>query len=373
MALATIIYKPGTFVDRNFIADNVRSGGVIASMGQQRNVELTGDILQFLDFSGEMQIFGEDNPLANDDEKKKKSGEANNWNREIYPVTYQSSMRFSKKFIELATGNGYNKPTGMYYQAGNPASAFLQLLKQPYQKNAQQLFRDYVNTNISRALDYSGIFGVNPFSKNASRIARQNGFLLNTKDEDSSENIKQVIWDKPTSQTPGKTPGADVFASTVRELADSGESAVQCMMTSNFESWLANEQTTIGSPNPLTAGLPLIASNVTIGNVPVTLSRLLPDDAVSQVAGYDNLVIDAILGNFNNRFVWSADPLGGVDVFDTGDPDGKGDLAQVNQVLLRQEIRLAWRFIGGSSKFRVIAHTATAPAAPSGQNTTDNK
>lgn len=361
MPLATVIYKPGTLVDRNFIADNVRTGGVLASMGQKRNVSITGDVLQFLDFSGEMQIFGEDDSAATDGEKTKISGDANNYNREISPVTYQSSVRFPKKFIEMATGNGYNMPTGMYYQPGTPAVEFRNLLKQPYQKEAVGIFRDHLNSGISRALDFSALFGVNPAFGKASQIARRNGFLLQSNNsEDPSENVTVVKWDKPTAHVPGKTPAADVFSDTVRELANSGESRVQCMMTSEFETWLAGEQTTIGAPNPLTAGLPLIADDVTIGNVPVTLSRILPSQVVDQVAGYENLVIDGIVGNFADRFVWSADALGGLDVFDTGDPDGKGDLAQVNKVLLRQEVRLAWRFIGGSSKFRVIAHEKTA-------------
>lgn len=361
MALTTIDFKPGTLIDRKFILNQTGKRGVLASMASPTKLGITGREMQYVEFEGEAGVFSEDYPDAAPEEKVKGSGTAQTHRQPVYPVTYYVAQRVSKRFLEITTGNGYNMPTGLYYQAGDPKATINQLLKQPYQAEILDQFRFYVNSTISKALDFSGIYGVNPKTGLASNVVRNNGFLLNTAGTDASAKIGFQDWARPATPENGKTPAGNVFKKTVRDIADNlGDYSVQGLITSSYEGDIADEQTTIGSPAQLSGNLPLAATNVTIGGVPLTLSNILPDQNLATTAGVPaGKKVDAIIGDFNDRFMWDAIPLGGIEVFDTGNPDNnpEGDLSAVNKVLLRVEVSMAWGFIGGTSMFRAITHS----------------
>lgn len=365
--LTTINVEPGDFVDRNFILNQVGKRGVLANMGSTYKFGLTGREMQYIQFDGEAQIFGEGSPLETDAEKRKGSGDATNFKVPVYPITYSVAQRFPRKFLELFTGDGYSENTGIFYRSGDPASMMMQILNQPYQQNIIGQFRAYVNQKVANAVDFSAIYGVNPSTGLASPLARQNGYLLNTSGDNAANKAKFMTWDKPDSMTAGKTPAGNVFKDTARDIAEEGDFSVQGVTTAEFENTIADEQTTIGSPAQLADGLPLTAQNVSIKGIPLYMSNILPDSNLSTTAGVPaNTKVDAILGNFADRFLWDVTSLGNIYVYDSGIPDNKielGDLGATNQVLLRYEFTYAWAFIGGTQMFRVISHNTGTPSS----------
>ena len=373
MPLTTINVKPGSFVDRRFILNQIGKRGVLANMGSTYDFGLVGKEMQYIQFDGEAQTFGEDYPMATEEEKRKGAGTASNYKVPVFPVTYTVAQRFPRKFLEIFTGDGYSEETGVYFRPGDPASKMKQILSQPYQASVMEQFRAYVNQKAANALDFSVLYGVNPKSGNASPMVRQNGFLLNNAGDDASNKIKVMTWQKPATSTPGATPAGNIFKQTARDIAADGDFSVQGITTAEFESEIADEQTTIGSPAQLADGLPLVANNVSIKGIPLYMSNILPDSALATTAGIAaGTKVDAIVGNFSERFLWSVVQLGGIKVFDSGIPDNNmeaGDLGSVDQVLLRAEFAIAWTFIGGTSMFRLITHTD----AGSGTRSADTK
>lgn len=365
--LTTINVEPGDFVDRRFITNKIGKRGVLANMGSTYDFGLTGKEMQYIQFDGEAQIFDEGSPLGTDAEKRKGSGDASNFKVPVYPITYSVAQRFPRRFLEIFSGDGYSEETGVFYRAGDPVSMMRQILNQPYQQNILGQFKAYVNQKAANALDFSAIYGVNPSTGSASPLARQNGFLLNTSGDNDANKAKFMPWNKPENMTAGQTPAGNIFKQTARDLAEDGDFSVQGITTAEFESTIADEQTTIGSPAQLADGLPLTARNVSIKGIPLYMSNILPDSTLATNAGVPaNTKVDAVLGNFSDRFLWSVTSLGNIYVYDSGIPDNKlelGDLGSVNQVLLRYEFSIAWTFIGGTQMFRVISHNTSTPSS----------
>ena len=101
---------------------------------------------------------------------------------------------------------------------------------------------------------------------------------------------------------------------------------------------------------------------VNLGGVTLAASNTVSDTAAATGSGQlADKALDAVIGDFANRFVWGAIPLSGIEVFDSGNPDNsdEGDLGAVNKVMLRTEVAIGWGFIGGTSKFYAITHATT--------------
>ena len=357
MSLATIELKPG-FVDRKLIS-NQPAAGAIARISNSTPIDLIGTQMQTIDFSGEMGIFGEGATGETEAEKKKNSNDATNGVVTINPITFYISYRFPKKFLQLFGVDGAYNPTDATFRAGSPQTMLQSILAQPYQAGILDQYRTYVNRAISRALDFAPIFGVNPATKLASTVARTNGYVL-----DHAGNI---------DYTPGTgAEAATAFKQAVRQVAAQGDASAQGVTTSAYLAAIGDGLTTIGTPTQYAADVPLIGNMVNLGGVTLAASNTVSDTAAAAGSGQltaaaagsgqlTDKVLDAVVGDFANRFVWGAIPLSGIEVFDSGNPDNskEGDLGAVNKVMLRTEVAIGWGFIGGTSKFYAITH-ATA-------------
>ena len=346
MSLATIELKPG-FVDRKLISTQP-AAGAIARISNSTPIDLIGTQMQTIDFTGEMGIFGEGAANATGPEKSKKSNPATNGVVTINPITFYISYRFPKKFLQLFGVDGAYNPTDATFRAGSPQTMLQSILAQPYQAGILDQYRTYVNRAISRALDFAPIFGVNPATKKSSNVARTNGYVL-----ESAEKI---------TYTPGTgAEAATAFKQAVRKVAAQGDASAQGVTTSAYLAAIGDGLTTSGTPTQYAADVPLIGNMVNLGGVTLAASNTVSDPAAATDSGLQpKQVLDAVIGDFANRFVWGAIPLSGIEVFDSGNPDSsdEGDLGAVNKVMLRTEIAIGWGFIGGTNKFYAITHTA---------------
>ena len=356
MALTTIGITPD-FVSNDLISEQ-SNPSALARIASPIPLDLQGKDTQVINFDGEMQIFAEDFSGATANETTKKSNNATNTSQRITPITFQYSQRFPKRFLTMFGANAYdNHGEGLTFSAGMPQSVMAQLLTNPYQQNILGQFRTAVNAAAGRALDYAAIFGLNPYDKAASQVARINDFLLNK--------AKKVTWTPPAKPTPGDTAASAALRQTVRDLGENqADYDLQGAITGTYMGALGDETTTIGSSGTFAGGIPLAATQVNIGNVPFAVSPTIADTAAATGSGaLTDLKLDGVVGSFRNRFKYGVIPLTGIEVFDVGNPDGKAnDLAAVNQVLLRVEIAIGWGFLGGSGKFRAIVHSTTTGA-----------
>lgn len=356
MALTTIGITPD-FVSNDLISEQ-SNPSALARIASPIPLDLQGKDTQVINFDGEMQIFAEDFSGATANETTKKSNDATNTSQRITPITFQYSQRFPKRFLTMFGANAYdNHGEGLTFSAGMPQSVMAQLLTNPYQQNILGQFRTAVNAAAGRALDYAAIFGLNPYDKAASQVARINDFLLNK--------AKKVTWTPPAKPTPGDTAASAALRQTVRDLGENqADYDLQGAITGTYMGALGDETTTIGSSGTFAGGIPLAATQVNIGNVPFAVSPTIADTAAATGSGaLTDLKLDGVVGSFRNRFKYGVIPLTGIEVFDVGNPDGKAnDLAAVNQVLLRVEIAIGWGFLGGSDKFRAIVHSTTTGA-----------
>lgn len=346
MSLATIELKPG-FVDRKLISEQPATGA-LAKISNSTPIDLIGTQMQTIDFTGEMGIFGEGASNAKTAEQTKSSNDATNGVVTINPITFYISYRFPKKFLQLFGVNGAYNPTDATFRAGSPQTMLQSIVAQPYQAGILDQYRTYVNRAISRALDFAAIFGVNPATKAASNVARTNGYVL-----DEAGNI---------NYTPGTgAEAATAFKQAVRQVAAQGDASAQGVTTSAYLSAIGDGLTTVGTPTQYAADVPLIGNMVNLGGVTLAASNTVSDTTAATGSGKltDKQVLDAVIGDFANRFVWGATPLSGIEVFDSGNPDSslEGDLGAVNKVLLRTEVAIGWGFIGGTGKFYAINHT----------------
>lgn len=351
MSLATIELKPG-FVDRQLIS-NQPAAGALARISNTTPIDLIGTQMQTIDFSGEMGIFGEGATGATDEEKKKSSNEASNGVVTINPITFYISYRFPKKFLKLFGVDGAYNPTDATFRAGSPQTMLQSILAQPYQAGILDQYRAYVNRAISRALDYASIFGINPATKHSSAVARTNGYVLD----------KAVAVD----YTPGTGAQASTaFKNAVRQVAAQGDASAQGVTTPAYLAAIGDGLTSGGAPTQYAAEVPLIGNMVNLGGVTLAASNTVSDPTAAEGSGkLAKKVLDAVIGDFANRFVWGAVPLSGIEVFDSGNPDNsaEGDLGAVNKVMLRTEVALGWGFIGGTGKFYAITHSDGSQAS----------
>lgn len=345
MSLATIELKPG-FVDRKLISDQP-AAGAIARISNSTPIDLIGTQMQTIDFSGEMGIFGEGAAGETADEKNKKSNDATNGVVTINPITFYISYRFPKKFLQLFGVDGAYNPTDATFRAGSPQTMLQSILAQPYQAGILDQYRTYVNRAISRALDFATIFGVNPATKAMSAVARTNGYVL--------ECAEIINYNQGNGGE-----AATAFKQAVRKVAAQGDASAQGVTTSAYLAAIGDGLTTNGTPTQYAADVPLIGNMVNLGGVTLAASNTVSDaDAATSAGLQTKKVLDAVVGDFANRFVWGAIPLSGIEVFDSGNPDNstEGDLGAVNKVMLRTEVAIGWGFIGGTGKFHAIAHT----------------
>ena len=348
MSLATIDLKPG-FVDRRLISEQP-AAGALAKISNSTPIELIGTQMQTIDFTGEMGIFGEGAANATEKERKKSSNDATNGVVTINPITFYISYRFPKKFLQLAGINGAYNPTEATFRAGSPQTMLQSIVAQPYQAGILDQYRTYVNRAISRALDFVAIFGVNPATKEASNVARTNGYVL---DKAGTVNYTQGTG----------AEAATAFKQAVRKVAAQGDASAQGVTTSAYLSAIGDGLTTGGAPTQYAADVPLIGNMVNLGGVTLAASNTVSDAAAATGSGkLAGRTLDGVVGDFANRFVWGAVPLSGIEVFDSGNPDSSpdGDLGASNKVLLRTEVAIGWGFIGGTGKFYAISHATAA-------------
>ena len=176
---------------------------------------------------------------------------------------------------------------------------------------------------------------------------------------------------RPETSTTRRAPeAATAFKQAVRQVAAQGDASAQGVTTSAYLSAIGDGLTTGGNPTQYATDVPLIGNMVNLGGVTLAASNTVSDTAAA--TGSDKLaskVLDAVIGDFANRFVWGAVPLSGIEVFDSGNPDNSsdGDLGASNKVLLRTEVAIGWGFIGGTGKFYAINHaTKVTPSTHMG-------
>lgn len=347
MALSTINLNHG-FVSNDLISEQPNPSA-LAKIASPIAIDMVDRDTQIINFEGEMGLFDDESPDAAPEEKVKASNTATNTKMTTHTHVFQYSQRFSKRFLQVFEGNGYN--LGDRIGGGLSLGNFADLLKNPYQAKVLNQFQAAVNAAAGRALDYAAIFGVNPQTMKASTVARTNGFLL--------DKAKAMLWTPPSAKgTAGNTAASDILKNTVQDISTQADYQSQGAMTADYLFNLSREVTTSGTPAGFAGNLPLTATDVTVGGVPFAVAPTIANAKGAAAAGVKGNTLDAVLGNFNNRFRFGVMSLGdGIEVFDVGNPDGGAtDLANKNEILLRVEIGISWGFLGGTDKFRYIAH-----------------
>lgn len=188
-------------------------------------------------------------------------------------------------------------------------------------------FNEGYAKKVARALDIMAMHGVNPRTREKSKLIGTNSFDTNTSvtqiaysPTDIEENIENAIM-------------------TVNEAYD----VTGMAMAKTFSSTLAS--LTVNGVKQY----PELAWGANPGNV-----KGLPVDVNSTVS-FNNSEDQAIIGDFANAFKWGYAKEIPLEVIQYGDPDQSGeDLKAHNQVYLRCETYLGWAILDPTAFARIV-------------------
>lgn len=235
-------------------------------------------------------------------------------------------------------GEGANKPAGK----ANITSVTIKPFKYIYQHRVTdefvylseekqipylQQFSDGFAKKIARALDISGIHGVNPADKQASAIIGDNCFV---------KAVNQIITVDSTS--PIDPDDAIDEASKLIVNADGAVKGIA--MSPKFGSDLGDMKTA-------DSRLP-IYPEFRFGANPATFSGM-PSDINNTVSFVEANNLLAIIGDFREAFRWGYAENIPLEIIRYGDPDGLGDLKRMNQIVLRAEAFIGWGILNPKS------------------------
>lgn len=247
---------------------------------------------------------------------------------------------FTKTPKAELVGEGANKSSAEY----DPGMVTAKMLKfhltyrfsdelkwadEDYRLGVIQNLADNILVGTSRALDLAGIHGINPATGTVSNLIPD--YIMN-----------------------GTTGVADLNAAA-GDLQANGYTATGIAFDPVYAGELARETKSATDNSPLYPelgfgfgfdsfrGLRSGASNTVSGSEEITRSS---GDAIPQ----------AIMANWD-AFQWGIIRNIPLELIETGDPDGQGDLKRTNQVAIRAEVALAFAIMDKSA-FSVVTKTA---------------
>lgn len=190
-----------------------------------------------------------------------------------------------------------------------------------YRLNTLGAFADGFAKKLASGLDKMAMHGVNPFTGSASSVIGTNNFD-----------------DKVTNKVTYAAATADVNIDDAVALVEGAEYDVNGVALSpTMRSALAS----------LTANGARKYPELAFGGRPETLGAMAMD--VNATVNTDK----AIVGDFS-AFKWGIAKELPLEVIEYGNPDGQGDLKQLNQVCLRSEAYIGWAIMDASA-FAIVA------------------
>lgn len=201
--------------------------------------------------------------------------------------------------------------------------------------NRMQIVSQIVSSGsraLGRALDYGVLYGVSPAT----------GTQMN--------NPSCIIDPSMQTVTATSDPAADLDA-----LVEMVNEDYEINGIALSKPW-ANELRKKRDPNTGLRWFPEVPLNLNTGNlegIPAATSSTVNGTKVAQSVTLPRAL--AIVGNWD-LVKWGVARNLGLDIIETGDPDGLGDLKRLNQVAYRLEIVYAWAILDSDGFAALVPH-----------------
>lgn len=285
MTTANGITKESTFAPElvQSVFSKVRGHSSLAILSGQDGIPFTGKEYVTLSMDGEVSIVGEAGA--------KPDGAATKGAVNVVPLKVVYQKRFSDEFMKCS---------------------------EEKQLDFLEKFNEGLSIKIARALDIMAFHGVDPATKESSSIIGTNNF-------DSAITGGAII--EYDSTKPDVNIDNAIAAVEGHEYECSGIAMAPAMRSA-----IADMRTGEGG-----RAYPEFA----FGGKPGNLGSQQLD--VNATVAFNSSNIRAIVGDFENAFVWGLCDSIEFDIIEYGDPDGQGtDLKNRNQVCFRAEAYIGW-------------------------------
>lgn len=258
------------------------------------------------------------------------------------PFTGIEEFIFTMDGEASIVGEGEDKPAGN----ANWAPKIIRPVKFVYQHRVTEEFLKYSEEKqlaylkvyssgfakkMARALDISGIHGVNPFDGAESAIVGNNCF--------AKEVTASVTYD-------ASAPDDNIDAA-VAPIQDADGIVTGIAMSTKFGSALGAMKTA----DAHTAMYP----EFRFGANPAAFGGMASD--VNNTVSFGDSDIRAIVGDFANAFQWGYAEDIPLEIIQFGDPDGLGDLKRKGQIVLRSQAYIGWGILDPDSFALIKAGT----------------
>lgn len=184
-----------------------------------------------------------------------------------------------------------------------------------------QAFADGFAKKIARALDISGIHGVNPATGTASNLIGDNSFAGKVTD------AAHIISYDPDY------PADNCIDEAVMAIQKDDNAVTGIAMAPAFGAAL-------GMMKLADSHAPMYPE-FRFGGNPGSFCGLSADINNTVAFGKDNKTL-AVVGDFANYFRWGYAERIPMEIIRYGDPDGQGDLKRTNEIVLRSEAFIGW-------------------------------
>ena len=275
---SSTLFEPELVKD---IFSKVKGHSSLAALCGSAAIPFAGTEYFVFSMDGEASIVGEG--------AKKPAGEADWGKVTIKPIKFIYQHRLTDEFIHMSEEK-----------------------QLPYLAQ----FTDGFAKKIARALDIAAFHGVNPATNTASNLIGNNCF-----DQKVSNTI--TITTLP--------PDDDIdSAATLIQTADGDISGIA--MSNTFAASLGRMKTA-------DSHLP-VYPEFRFGAKPKSFSGLSCD--VNNTLSFGSSKDRALIGDFANAFKWGFAENVPLEIIPYGNPDGKGDLKESNEIVLRSEAYIGW-------------------------------
>ena len=183
---------------------------------------------------------------------------------------------------------------------------------------------------LARALDYGGIHSINPLTGTAvSKMGH--------------------ITDKAIAVTATSSPSDDL--DSLVEAINEDYDVTGIALSKGY----ANSLRKLRVPNTMARLYPEIPLDLNAGSIDGI--KAATSNTVSGRLAVEPTGVLSILGDWS-KFKWGIVRDLGVEVIETGDPDGKGDLKRYNQIAYRMEVVYAWAILYPYAFAKLVAAEA---------------
>lgn len=296
--MATITTGTSLFPSQlvNEVFDKVKGHSSLAILSAQTPIPFAGQDLFVFSMDGEASIVGEG--------VTKPAGEAAVSAVTIKPIKFVYQHRITDEFVNMSE------------EAQIPYLA---------------AFTDGFAKKIGRALDIAAFHGVNPADGEASDIVGSNNF--------DTAVTNEVTYD---SSAPD-----DNIDDAVTLIQEEDGIITGIAMSTAFGSALGKLKTTDGYA---------LYPEFRFGQNPGAFAGVTSD--VNNTVSFGDSTDQAIVGDFANAFRWGYSANIPMEIIEYGNPDGLGDLKQLNQIVLRAEAYIGWGILDADSFARITEATA---------------